>query len=92
MKKVFFVIVAFIFCSNFVWAAPDYKGYNKFLKDNNKKIRELETSCNKARAGKNERKKCNELMKYRVEAECKYGVNPSACAALDALKQTENKK
>ena len=92
MKKAFFAILAFIFCSSLAWAIPDYKGYNKFLKENNTKIRELEKACNEAKGGKTARKKCNDLMQYRVEAECKYGVNPNACAALDAIKQAEKKK
>jgi hypothetical protein len=92
MKKAFFVILAFIFCSSLAWAVPDRKGYNKFLKENNAKIREMERACNEAKGTKLAHKKCNDLMEYRVEAECRYGINPNACAAIDAIKKTENKK
>jgi hypothetical protein len=92
MKKTFFVVLAFIFCSGLAWAVPDYKGYNKFMKDNSAKIKELEKACTDAKGTKLARKKCNDVMQYRVDAECRYGINPNACAALDAIKKSANQK
>jgi hypothetical protein len=92
MKKMIFGIIALALYSSPLWSVPDYKGYNKFLKENNTKIRAMEKTCNDAKGTKSSKTKCNDLMQFRVESECRYGINPNACSALDEIKKMKNKK
>ena len=89
MKKVLFGVLAFMICSSAAWAVRDYKGYRIFLKENKAKIKSMEKECDKAKGTNNARKACDDVMQFRLEAECRYGINPNACKAMDELKKVE---
>jgi len=92
MKKVFLGVLAFVICSSSAWAVRDYKGYRIYVKAHTKEIKEMEKACNDARGTKAARRKCDDVMQFRLEGECRYGINPNACKALDELKKMEVKK
>lgn len=92
MKKWFLGTLIFALGCGTAWSAPDFKGYKAFVKENNEKIKTMEKECRDYRKAKDHRKKCNELMRFRVEAECRYGISPDACKAIDEIKKMEDKK
>jgi len=92
MKKVFLGTLFFILSSGQVFATPDFKGHRDFIKANSEKIKAMEKTCRNSKNPKEHREKCNDLMQFRVEAECRYGINPDACKAIDEIKKMENKK
>ena len=91
MKKLFLGTLVFILSYGLAWAAPDYKGYKAFTKTNKEKIRTMEKECRNSKSPKEHLKKCNELMKFQVEAECRFGISPDACKALDEIQKVEKK-
>ena len=92
MKKTFLGALIFILSSGLAWSAPDLKGYQAFIKNNNAKIKIMEKECRDYKKTKEHRQKCNDLMRFRVEAECRFGINPDACKAIDEIKKMEKKK
>ncbi len=91
MKKLFLSALVFTLGSGLAFAAPDYKGHQAFIKANKEKIRTMEKECRNSKSPKEHLKKCNELMKFKVEAECRYGISPDACKALDEIQKVEKK-
>ena len=91
MKKIFLGTLIFILGCGLAFATPDYKAHKAFIKENNAKIKAMEKECHSLKNLKERRKKCNELMQFRVEAECRFGINPDACKAIDEIKKMEKK-
>ena len=96
MKRTLLSMIAFIGFTCVAMAAADYQGYSKFLKENENKLKEMDTVCKINNGVVVDASKCNELSKTQLKAQCKYGVNPNACKALDevkkAISKTEEKK
>jgi len=92
MKKMFLGTLIFILGSGLAWSAPDFKGHKAFILANKDKIKAMESECHTAKDSKERHKKCYELMQFRVDAECRYGINPDACKALDEINKVEKKK
>ena len=92
MKRVIFTITAFIICSSLAWAVPDYKGYRQFLKENDQKIKTMEKSCRDSKGTPNNKKICDDVLEFRFTSECKYGVNPNACKAMEEINKLKIKR
>ena len=92
MKKLFLGTLFLILGCGQVFAAPNFKGYQDFIKENKEKIKTMENDCNSYKDPKERHKKCTELMRFKVEAECRFGINPNACSAIEAIKKVETKK
>jgi len=91
MKKVFLGTLFFILGCGLANAAPNFKGYKDFIKENKDKIKAMEKECDNYKNPKERGKKCTELMRFRVEAECRFGINPDACNAIEEIKKIEKK-
>jgi len=92
MKKIFLGTLFFVLGCGVVWSAPNFKGYQDFVNANKDKVKAMEKECHSAKDAKERHKKCSELMQFKVEAECRYGISPDACKALDEIKKIEKKK
>jgi len=92
MKKLFLGTLVLLSVCGQAYAAPDFKGYKAFLKENSEKIRTMEKECRDSKKSKERHQKCNDLMQFRVESECRFGINPDACKAIDEIKKMEKSK
>jgi len=92
MKQIIFIVFMFLGFTGVAMAAADYQGYNKFLQDNKDKLKDMDMYCKASNGVVINAAKCNELAQMQLQAQCKYGVNPNACKALDEVKKTTSGK
>lgn len=89
--KIIFIFTAFFISLN-LFSKPDPDGYNKYIKENAEYIKQLNDDCNNSIGKPDHTKKCNKKNFYILNAECKFELNPDACAAINFVNKKETKK